>query len=95
MPWEDVIGKKVKSIDEHEIGEIKSVFSSFIEVEEGFLRKDRYYIPKYYVEGYDNEEHVVTSLTKENIKEKYQTQWSTTRVRVGHTRISPEKASSR
>ena len=72
MPWEDVIGKKVKSIDEHEIGEIKSVFSSFIEVEEGLLRKDRYYIPKYYVEGYDNEEHVVTSLTKENIKEKYQ-----------------------
>ncbi|MGA9936092.1 MAG: hypothetical protein WBP83_13325 [Nitrososphaeraceae archaeon] len=72
MPWEDVMGKKVKSIDEHEIGEIKSVFSSFIEVEEGLLRKDRYYIPKYYVEGYDNEEHVVTSLTKENIKEKYQ-----------------------
>jgi hypothetical protein len=72
MPWEDVIGKKVKSIDEHEIGEIKSVFSSFIEVEEGLLRKDRYYIPKYYVEGYDNEENVVTSLTKENIKEKYQ-----------------------
>ena len=56
MPWEDVIGKKVKSIDEHEIGEIKSVFSSFIEVEEGFLRKDRYYIPKYYIEGYDNED---------------------------------------
>jgi hypothetical protein len=72
MPWEDVIGKKVKSIDEHEIGEIKSVFSSFIEVEEGLLRKERYYIPKYYVEGYDNEENVVTSLTKENIKEKYQ-----------------------
>jgi hypothetical protein len=72
MPWEDVIGKKVKSIDEHEIGEIKSVFSSFIEVEEGLLRKDRYYIPKYYIEGYDNEENVITSLTKENIKEKYQ-----------------------
>jgi hypothetical protein len=72
MPWEDVIGKKVKSIDEHEIGEIKNVFSSFIEVEEGLLRKDRYYIPKYYIEGYDNEEDVITSLTKENIKEKYQ-----------------------
>ena len=72
MPWEDVIGKKLKSMDEHEIGEIKSVFSSFIEVEEGLLRKDRYYIPKYYIEGYDNEDHVISSLTKENIKEKYQ-----------------------
>jgi hypothetical protein len=71
MPWEDVIGKKVRSIDEHEIGEIKSVFSSFIEVEEGFLRKDRYYIPKYYIEGYDNEDSVVSSLTKENIKDKF------------------------
>lgn len=72
MPWEDVIGKKVKSMDEHEIGEIKSVFSSFIEVEEGLLRKDRYYIPKSYIEGYDNEDHVISSLTKESIKEKYQ-----------------------
>ena len=71
MPWEDVIGKKVRSIDEHEIGEIKSVFSSFIEVEEGILRKDRYYIPKYYIEGYDNEDSVVSSLTKENIKDKF------------------------
>ncbi|HZD34812.1 MAG TPA: hypothetical protein VE130_06370, partial [Nitrososphaeraceae archaeon] len=72
MPWKDVIGKKVKSIDEHNIGEIKSVFSGFIEVEEGLLRKDRYYIPKYYIEGYDDENHVVSSLTKEDIKEKYQ-----------------------
>ncbi|MGH9977435.1 MAG: hypothetical protein ACRD8Z_16630 [Nitrososphaeraceae archaeon] len=71
MPWEDVIGKKVKSIDEHEIGEIKSVFSAFVEVEDGMLRKDRYYIPKYYIEGYDNDNHVITSLTKEDIKEKY------------------------
>lgn len=71
MPWEDVIGKKVKSIDEHDIGEIKSVFSAFIEVEDGMLRKDRYYIPKYYIEGFDNENHVISSLTKEDIKEKY------------------------
>ena len=72
MPWKDVIGKKVKSIDEHDIGEVKSVFSAFVEVEEGLIRKDHYYIPKYYIEGYDNEDHVVSSLTKEDIKEKYQ-----------------------
>jgi hypothetical protein len=72
MPWENVIGKKVKSIDEHDVGEIKSVFSAFVEVEDGLVRKDRYYIPKYYVEGYDNENHVITSLTREDIKEKYQ-----------------------
>jgi hypothetical protein len=72
MPWKDIIGKKVKSIDEHDVGEVKSVFSAFIEVEEGLLRKDRYYIPKYYIEGYDNENHVISSLTKEDIKEKYQ-----------------------
>jgi hypothetical protein len=71
MPWKDVIGKKVKSIDEHDMGEIKSVFSSFVEVEDGLLRKDRYYIPKYYIEGYDSENHVISPLTKEDIKEKY------------------------
>ena len=72
IPWKDIIGKKLKSIDEHDIGEVKSVFAAFIEVEEGLLRKDRYYIPKYYIEGYDSEDHVVSSLTKEAIKEKYQ-----------------------
>jgi hypothetical protein len=71
MPWKDVIGKKVKSIDEHDMGKIKSVFSSFVEVEDGLLRKDRYYIPKYYIEGYDSENYVISSLTKEDIKEKY------------------------
>jgi hypothetical protein len=72
MPWEKVIGKKVKSIDEHEMGKIKSVSSSFIEVEEGLVRKDRYFIPKYYVEGYGGEDNVIVSLTKETIKQKYQ-----------------------
>jgi hypothetical protein len=71
MPWENVIGKKFKSIDEHDIGEIKNVFSAFVEVEDGVIRKNRYYIPKHYIEGYDNENHVITSLTKENIQEKY------------------------
>jgi hypothetical protein len=71
MPWQDVLGKKVRSNDEHDIGEIKSVFSAFIEVEDGVLKKNRYYIPKYYIEGYDNENHVVSSLTEDNIKEKY------------------------
>jgi hypothetical protein len=72
IPWKDVIGKKVKSIDENDVGEVKSVFSAFIEVEEGLLRKDRYYIPKYYIEGYDKENYVISSLTKEDIKENYQ-----------------------
>jgi hypothetical protein len=72
MPWEKVIGKKVKSIDEHEIGKIKSASSSFIEIEGGVIRKDRYYIPKYYIEGYDGDENIITSLTKDAIEEKYQ-----------------------
>lgn len=72
MPWEKVIGKKVKSIDEHEIGKIKSASSSFIEIEGGIIRKDRYYIPKYYIEGYDGGENVITSLTKDAIEQKYQ-----------------------
>jgi hypothetical protein len=71
MPWQKVMGMKVKSIDEHDMGKIKSASSSFIEVEEGLVSKDHYYIPKYYVDGYDGKEHVIISLTKENIKQKY------------------------
>jgi hypothetical protein len=71
MAWDKIIDRKVKSTDNQELGKVESVSSEYVEVKEGALHKRRYYIPKYYVEGYDGE-NVRTSLTKNEIKDKYE-----------------------
>ena len=68
--WEEVIGKQVKSIDEKEIGKIKNIFDDHIEIENGVISKDHYFIPKSFAERYEDD-NVIISLTEDEIKEKF------------------------
>jgi hypothetical protein len=71
MPWEKVIDKKVKSSDSKDLGKVESIGPHFVEVDEGIVRHKRYFVPKYYVDGYDgNNLHV--ALTKDELKNKYE-----------------------
>lgn len=70
MPWEKVIGKEVKSSDNKELGKVESIGPHYLEVKDGVVREKRYFIPKYYIEGYDGEKlHI--ALTEDEIKSKY------------------------
>jgi len=71
MAWDKTIDRKVKSTDNQDLGKIEGVSSEYVEVKEGALHKKRYYIPKYYLESYDGE-NVRSSLTKNEIKDKYE-----------------------
>jgi hypothetical protein len=71
MSWDKIIDKKVKSSDRKDLGKVESVSSEYIEVKEGVVSKKHYFIPKYYIEGFDGE-HLHTSLTKDEIKAKYE-----------------------
>src|ERR687891_2996931 len=71
MPWEKILDKKVKSSDDEDLGKVQSVSSNYVEVTEGVVSKKRYFIPKYYIEGYDGE-NLRSSLTKDEIKNRYQ-----------------------
>ena len=70
MPWEKILDKKVKSSDDKELGKVQSVSSDYVEVSEGLVSKKRYYIPKYYIQGYDGD-NLHVSLTKDEIKDRY------------------------
>ncbi len=72
MPWEKIIGKKVKSNDEKDLGEIKSVSADYVEVEEGTISKKHYFIPKYYVESMDMKDNIYIAFSKDEIQNKYQ-----------------------
>jgi hypothetical protein len=70
MPWGKILDKKVKSSDDKDLGKVESISTDYIEVTEGLVSKKRYYIPKYYIQGYDGD-NLHTSLTKDQIKDKY------------------------
>jgi hypothetical protein len=71
MPWEKVIDKKVKSSDSKDLGKVESVGPHFVEVDEGVVRHKRYFIPKYYVEGFDGD-NLHVALAKDELKNKYE-----------------------
>jgi hypothetical protein len=69
--WDKVIDKKVKSSEKEELGKIKSIGQYFVEVEDGVISKKHYFIPKKYLQQYDDDT-VYSSVTKDEIKQKYQ-----------------------
>ena len=53
MLWSQLKGKKVKTNDGKDLGEIKDVTESYIRLEKGLVNKDKYWIPKYVADAYD------------------------------------------
>jgi hypothetical protein len=71
MSWDKIIDKKVKSNDNEDMGKVESVAANYVEVKEGALHRKRYFVPKYYLEGFDGE-NLRASLTKDEIKDRYE-----------------------
>lgn len=51
--WNMLKGKKVKTNDGKDVGEIKEVSQNFLRVEKGTINKDKFWIPKYVADAYD------------------------------------------
>jgi len=71
MSWDNVIDKEVKSADKQDLGKVQSIAKHYIELKEGTISKKHYFIPKYYIQGYDGHK-LWASLTKDEIKHKYE-----------------------
>ncbi|MGA8083381.1 MAG: hypothetical protein WB988_16135 [Candidatus Nitrosopolaris sp.] len=53
ISWDKAIDKKVKSSDDRDLGKVQSITRDYIQTKEGTIGKNYYYIPKYYMQGYD------------------------------------------
>ena len=71
VSWDKAIDKKVKTSDDQDIGKVQSITKDYIQTKEGTIGKNYYYIPKYYMQGYDGD-HLWVSLTKDEIKSKFE-----------------------
>ncbi|CAN5402023.1 hypothetical protein BH18THE2_BH18THE2_40160 [soil metagenome] len=71
LSWNEAKDKKVKSSDDKDLGKIQNVTRDYIEIKEGLIAKKTYFIPKYYVQGYDGDS-IWISLRKEDTKQGFE-----------------------
>jgi hypothetical protein len=71
VSWEKLLGKKVKSKDNSDVGKVQEVAAHYVQVKEGLISKKSYFIPKYYIEYFDGDK-LHTSLSKDEIKSKWE-----------------------
>src|ERR687886_21962 len=71
ISWDKAIDMKVKSSDNKDLGKIQSITKDYIQTKEGLVSKNYYFIPKYYIQGYDGD-HLWVSLTKDEIKSRFE-----------------------
>jgi hypothetical protein len=71
VSWEKLLGKKVKSKDNSDVGKVEEVAPHYVQVKEGLISKKSYFIPKYYIEYFDGDK-LQTSLSKDEIKSKWE-----------------------
>ena len=68
--WDEMKDKKVKSIDGENLGKIEKISQNHIMVEEGLIKKKRFWIPKFLAVVYDGK-YLWLDIKKEEIKQQY------------------------
>src|SRR5918995_2179464 len=71
ISWDESADKKVKSSDDNDLGKVQNVTKDYIQTKEGAVLKKSYFIPKYYVQGYDGDS-IWVSLRKDEVKERFE-----------------------
>jgi hypothetical protein len=71
LSWDEAKDKKVKSSDEKDLGKVHNATKDYIEIKEGKIGKKTYFVPKYFVQGYDGD-HIWISIEKEDVKRRFE-----------------------
>ena len=69
--WEVLNGKKVKTTDGKELGEIKEFSQNYVRVEKGRIKKESFWIPKYIADAFDGKT-LWLLLDEEEVRKRYQ-----------------------
>jgi hypothetical protein len=68
--WGQLKGKKVKSNDGKNLGEISKVSQNYVRLEKGKVNKNKFWIPKYFADTYDGKELWLLA-TREEIESRF------------------------
>jgi uncharacterized protein (TIGR02271 family) len=51
--WDEVVKKEARGKNDEDLGEVQETGDTYVLVQKGLISKEKFYIPKYLVEGYD------------------------------------------
>lgn len=68
--WGEISGKKVKSVDGEDLGKIEKISQNHVMIEEGLVKKKRFWIPKFVADFYDGKS-LWLDMKKEELKQRY------------------------
>ncbi len=68
--WDEMKDKKVKSVDGEKMGKVEKVSQNHIMIEEGLIKKKKFWIPKFLADVYDGKS-LWLDIKKEEIKQRY------------------------
>jgi uncharacterized protein (TIGR02271 family) len=55
IEWEDVIKKEARGTNDDDLGEVQDIGQTYVVTQKGMLSKEKFFLPKYLVEGYDGD----------------------------------------
>lgn len=68
--WLELINKEAWGIDDSRLGNVRDIDLNYVIIERGVINKERFYIPKQGVLGYDNKK-VIFRVTEEEARTLY------------------------
>ena len=68
--WLELINKEAWGIDDSRLGNVRDIDLNYVIIERGDINKERFYIPKQAVLGYDNKK-VIFRVTEEEARTLY------------------------
>jgi len=70
IPWNEIIKKEARGIDNSDFGEIQSVDSEYVLTQKGIIDKEFFSFPKNFAQGYDGD-RVWFKVTEEEARNSY------------------------
>ena len=67
--WNNIIKHDSRSIDDADLGKVQGLFEPFVVTERGTINKEKFYIPKNLIEGYNNGEVLYFNITEQEAKD--------------------------
>jgi uncharacterized protein (TIGR02271 family) len=55
IDWKDIIKKEARGKNDEDWGEVQEIGDTYVLTQKGLVSKEKFYIPKYLVEGYDSD----------------------------------------
>ncbi|MGA7977461.1 MAG: DUF2382 domain-containing protein, partial [Nitrososphaeraceae archaeon] len=70
IPWDEIIKKEARGIDDADLGEVQEVNSDYVVTQKGIIEKEWFHIPRNLVTRYDGNK-LIFRVTKEEAETSY------------------------